>query len=193
MPFIELENKDLPGIFGLLYYRPEMTQPLVSFTQTLLRGASPISIAEREIIASHVSALNDCFFCYACHGATAAAILDTEIDLIDEIKDQFPTYEISRKFKSLLDVAGLIQQGGSPIDNEAIEVAKRHGATDIEIHDTVLLSAAFCMFNRYVEGLGAPYSRIKEDYIGMGKKLASDGYSIQRNGQASHSNENAPY
>jgi alkylhydroperoxidase family enzyme len=91
------------------------------------------------MIATYVSAQNDCCFCQLSHGVAAAEHLNGDYDLINRLKRKYATAEISDRLKSLLAIAG----------------ARRHGATDKEIHDTVLMAAAFCMFNRYVAGLDA--------------------------------------
>jgi hypothetical protein len=51
------------------------------------------------------------------------------------------------------------------------------GATDLEIHDTVLIAAAFCMYNRYVDGLATSAPRDPEFYIATGARLAEEGYA----------------
>ncbi len=178
MAHITLQEGSLTGIFSLLYYRKEMASPLVTFTETLLRGSSPISHAEREIIASYVSYLNNCYFCFACHGATAAALLGLGIEFLDEIKEKLPNQDITPRLRSLLNIAEAVQQGGNYVDEFLITSAKKRGVSEIDIHDVVLISSAFCMFNRYVEGLNVPYPLDKKSYIGIGKKLAKDGYHM---------------
>ena len=63
---------------------------------------------------------------------------------------------------------------------EAVAKARALGATDIEIHDTVLIAAAFCMYNRYVDGLGTWQPREPEMYIEMGRRMAEQGYAGAR-------------
>ena len=178
MAHIQLTHQNLPGIFSLLYYRQELSAPLISFTEVLLRGPSPLSIAEREIIASYTSSLNDCFFCHACHGAIAANLLNMDVTFIDEIRLKFPNADVSDKFRALLSIAECIQMSGHQVEQSVIDRARQVGATDLEIHDTVLISSAFCMFNRYVDGLDAPYPKELGAYMPIGKKLARDGYSL---------------
>lgn len=176
MAYIKLNNENLPGITGLLDYRPETAKPLSELAETLLRGPSSLSSGEREIIASSVSKWNDCKFCHASHGASAAAHLDKDVSFIDEIKNDFPNVEINEKLKALLRIAHKVQQGGKKVEEEDIKNARLNGATDIEIHDVVLIAAAFCMYNRYVDGLGTFSPENNEDYMDIGKKLATKGY-----------------
>jgi len=176
MAFIKLNNENLPGIVGLLDYRPETAKPLADLAETLLRGASSLTPGERELIAASVSNWNNCHFCFSSHGASAAAHLNASIDLLDDIKNGLADIELSPKIKKLLNIAHNVQLGGRQVTREDIDQAREAGATDIEIHDTVLIAAAFCMYNRYADGLGTWAPEEKEAYIEMGKQLALDGY-----------------
>ncbi|MEX0646350.1 MAG: peroxidase-related enzyme [Balneolaceae bacterium] len=175
MSYINLNNK-MPGIVGLLQYRPETAKPLGDLAETLLRGPSTLTSAEREMIASYVSYRNECHFCHTSHGAAAAHHMDGNLDLIDDIKNNFQKTEISSKLRALLDIAGKVQVSGNNVTKEDIDAAKEEGATDLEIHDTVLIAAAFCMFNRYVDGLGTWAPEETEAYDESGIQLAQEGY-----------------
>lgn len=166
----------MPGIVGLLQYRPETAKPLGDLAETLLRGPSTLTSAEREMIASYVSYRNECHFCHTSHGAAAAHHMDGNLDLIDDIKNNFQKTEISSKLRALLDIAGKVQVSGNNVTKEDIDAAKEEGATDLEIHDTVLIAAAFCMFNRYVDGLGTWAPEETEAYDESGIQLAQEGY-----------------
>lgn len=175
MAYININN-DLPGIVGLMKYRPETAKPLNELAEILLRGPSSLSSGEREMIASYVSYQNNCHFCHTSHGAAAAHHLGGDLSLIDDIKNDFEQTEITPKFRSLLNIAGKVQQSGREVRKEDIEAAREEGATDKEIHDTVLIAAAFCMYNRYVDGLGTWAPEEKEAYDETGKRLAEVGY-----------------
>lgn len=175
MSYIKLNN-NLPGIVGLMHFRPETAKPLNELAETLLRGPSSLTSAEREMIASYVSHQNECHFCHSSHGAAAAHHLDGNLDLLDDIKAGFVKTDISPKLRALLKIAKKVQVLGNKVTPEDIEAARDEGATDIEIHDTVLISAAFCMYNRYVDGLGTWAPREKEAYNETGKRLAHEGY-----------------
>ncbi len=82
---------------------------------------------------------------------------------------------VSEKLTALLKIAGKVQQGGKAVSEQDIEAAKERGATDEDIHDTVLIAAAFCMYNRYVDGLGTTPAA-PDEYPDMGKRLAKKGY-----------------
>lgn len=176
MAYIKLNNENLPGIVGLLDYRKETAKPLNELAEILLRGDSTLTKGERELIASSVSHWNDCHFCHSSHGAAAAAHLNEDIDLLDDIKAGLQDTPITNKLKKLLQIAQKVQKGGKNVEESDIEAAKEEGATDLEIHDTVLIAAAFCMYNRYVDGLGTWAPQEKESFKDMGKNLAEKGY-----------------
>ncbi|MDJ1472892.1 carboxymuconolactone decarboxylase family protein [Cytophagaceae bacterium DM2B3-1] len=177
MAHIRLNNEELPGIIGLMDYNRHTAKPLNELAEVLLRGDSTLSSAEREIIASSVSYKNNCHFCHTSHGAAAVAHMNASADLIDDIKAGLQNYEVSAKLRALLNIAHKVQQGGKYVLDEDIDKARVEGATDVEIHDTVLIAAAFCMYNRYVDGLGTWAPQPKEAYLEVGKKLAYEGYT----------------
>ena len=151
MPHIPLPE-GLPGIRGPMAFRPETARPLNQLADVLLRGPHSLSPGERELIATFVSAQNDCRYCQTIHGAIAAHHLEDE-GVVAQIKDDFQQAPVSGKLKALLAIAGKTARGGKHVEAEDIARARQEGATDLEIHDTVLIAAAFCMFNRYVDGL----------------------------------------
>jgi uncharacterized peroxidase-related enzyme len=153
MPYINL-SEQLPGIRGLMHFRPSTAQPLNDLAEILLRSDEGLSKVEREFIATYVSYLNDCTFCQNIHGAVVQYYCQDEGQLIQQIKTDFLSANISEKMKVLLKIAKSVQLGGKQVTPTDIESAKVLGASDLEIHDTVLIAAAFCMFNRYVDGLG---------------------------------------
>ncbi len=176
MAHIELNN-ELPGIRGLMAYRPDTANALNALAETLLRNDdNTLSRGERELIGTYVSYLNDCFFCQNVHGALAGHYLGCDITQIDSIKHNFETSALSDKMKALLTIAGTVQKGGNYVTAEQIEVAIQNGATDIEVHDTVLIAASFCMFNRYVDGLGTSAPANRQFYIDRAPQRALDGY-----------------
>jgi len=176
MAHIKLNNEELPGIRGLLDFRPETAKPLLLLAETLLRGPSGLTSGEREIIAASVSYWNQCHFCHTSHAAAAAAHLQTGLNLIDDIKAGLPNTPVSGKLRALLHVAHQVQKGGKNVTDEDVAAARQAGANDQEIHDTVLIAAAFCMFNRYVDGLGTWAPQPNEAYKEMGERMAFVGY-----------------
>lgn len=178
MAHIEL-SEGLPGIRGPMVFSPETAKPLGELVQVLLTGPHTLTPAEREMIATYVSSQNDCYYCQTCHGSTAAQHLggsDSDYELIAEIKHNYEGTPISAKMKALLAIAGQVQKGGKNVSAKDVERAREQGATDKEIHDVVLIAAAFCMFNRYVDGLATWQPRDPEIYREIGKQTAQLGY-----------------
>ena len=174
MPHITINN-DQPGIVSLFVYNPQTAPALNNLAQVLLRGDSTLKEYERELIAAYVSHLNNCNFCFNSHAAATDALFGDTVLTLD-IKNVFDKEDVSDKMKALLKVAAKVQQSGRAVLTEDILHAKEQGNSDKEIHDTVLIAAAFCMFNRYVDGLGTVSSVNKADYTEMGKMLATRGY-----------------
>lgn len=177
LPIAEELGREFPGILGPMTFRPETAAPLNELVNVLLRGESTLSRGEREMIATHVSWRNDCFFCQTIHGAVAAAQLGADEALVQKVKTDWPNAEISSKLKALLNIAGKVQMGGKHVTAEDISAARQEGATDLEIHDTVLIAAVFCMCNRYVDGLGTWAPQDPAVYRQRAAKIVEHGYS----------------
>jgi uncharacterized peroxidase-related enzyme len=175
MPHIKLPE-GFPGIRGPMAFSPATTKPLRELAEILLHAPNTLSPGERELIATYVSTQNDCYYCQTAHGAIAAHHLGGNYKLVDEVKRDCEAAPISDKLKALLAIAGKVQQDGKRVTTEDIDRARRQGATDKEIHDTVLIAAAFCMYNRYVDGLATWAPRDQEVYRQIGAKTAEEGY-----------------
>ncbi len=175
MPHITLPE-GLPGIRGPLAFRPETAKPINELVEVLLRGPSTLTPGERELIATYVSSQNDCFFCQSIHGAIAAYHLGGNEKLVLDIKSNYEGAEVSPKLKALLAIAGKVQMGGKNVLSADIDRARKQGATDLEIHDTVLIAAVFCMANRYVDGLATWQPDDPEMYRERGALTAKLGY-----------------
>lgn len=175
MPHIALPENHV-GIRSAMVFRPETARPLNDLVEVLLHDDNRLTPGERELIATYVSYLNDCHFCQSVHGAVAAAHLDGDEDLVLQVKSNFAHAAISNKLKSLLVIAGKVQRGGKHVTADDVVEARKHGATDIEIHDTVLIAAAFCMYNRYVDGLGTTQPHDEALYRERGRITARQGY-----------------
>lgn len=175
MPHIALEEH-LPGITGLLEYRRDSAAPIRELTQFLLRGPNTLTTAERELIATVVSHANQCRFCTAAHAATADALLG-ERETSACVRTDLESAPVGEKTKALLHIAQLVQQGGKAVTAAAVERARRAGAVDLEIHDTVLIAALFCLYNRYVDGLATVAPTSPEFYAHLADRLVQNGYT----------------
>jgi uncharacterized peroxidase-related enzyme len=175
MAYIEV-SEGLPGIRGLLAFRPDTAKPIGELTDILLHSPNTLSAGERELIAGYVSALNDCAYCRDSHVAIAACHLHSTELPASVIRDP-ETANVSPKLKALLAVAGRVTLGGREVRPTDIARARHEGATDMEIHDTVLIAAVFCMFNRYVDGLATFTPSDPDGYRERAAYVAAHGYA----------------
>src|SRR5687767_12902700 len=180
MPHVPLPD-DLPGITSAFAFRPETARPMRELAEVLLRGPHTLTSGERELIAAFVSSRNDCHFCQASHSAAAAHHLGGDYALVDAVKRDPEQAAVTPKLKTLLAIAARVQEGGKHVTANDVARARAAGATDLEIHDTVLIAAAFCMYNRYVDGLATLTPTDPEVYDRMGQRMAREGY-VQRAG-----------
>jgi uncharacterized peroxidase-related enzyme len=155
---------------------PETAAPLNALAEVLLRGPSTLSRAERELIAAFVSRRNECVFCSSSHAAVARYHYGPDRLLVDQVLDDVEHAPVSAKIRALLRIAGKVQQDGRLVQTSDVEAARAEGATDKEIHDTVLIAAAFCMFNRYVDGLATWTPGEQAIYDQIGVQLGTRGY-----------------
>lgn len=168
----------VPGIRSLVMFRPETGKHLYELAQVLLRDPSPLSPAERELIATHVSAGNNCMFCMSSHAAAARELFGDQKPVVDCVIGGHDTDLLSDKMKALLNIAAKVRQNGILVTNEDVANARVHGANDRDIHDTVLIAATFAMFNRYVDGLASLTPTDPKEYEPMGRRLATMGYVL---------------
>jgi uncharacterized peroxidase-related enzyme len=170
----------VPGIRSLVMFRPESGQYLYELAQVLLRSESPLSEAERELIAAYVSSRNDCMFCMSSHAAAARYLFKDKSQVVDFVLNDYQTAPIDDKLKALLNIAGKVQQNGKLVSEDDVAIARKHGANDRDIHDTVLIAATFSMFNRYVDGLATLTPTKANEYEEMGKRLGEKGYVLPK-------------
>lgn len=179
MPHIQVPE-NAPGILGPMKYSPQTAAPMNALANALLQTDEGLSRGERELIATYVSSQNDCFFCQTIHGAVASAYLgDDDWSFVQAVKCNYEQTALSDKMKALLTIASSVQKGGKNVSVEQVEAARQHGATDRDIHDTVLIAAAFCMFNRYVDGLATLAPTDPQVYRTRAVRILENGYSAE--------------
>ncbi|HKN98212.1 MAG TPA: carboxymuconolactone decarboxylase family protein [Pseudonocardiaceae bacterium] len=174
-----LDEQRFPGINGLMRFRPETAAPLGDLAEVLLRAPNSLTPGERELIAAYVSSRNECDFCADSHSAFAAAQLPEGRTLVDQVRADLATAPVSAKLRALLRIAGAVQQDGRKVTPELVAGARDEGATDVEIHDTVLIAAAFCMFNRYVDGLGTVLPADPAAFDVAARRIVEHGYRVE--------------
>lgn len=170
----------VPGIRSLVMFRPETGKPLYELAQALLRSPSSLSEAERELIAAYVSSKNECVFCMSSHAAAARYLFKDGKGIVDFVLKDYLSAPVSEKLKALLTIAGKVQDDARLVSSQDVDDAKKLGATEQEIHDTVLIAAAFCMFNRYVDGLASFTPADPKEYEAMGERMVEKGYTLPK-------------
>ncbi|HZY38652.1 MAG TPA: peroxidase-related enzyme [Mucilaginibacter sp.] len=174
MPYITLESH-LPGITGLLEYRKDTGQPIRELTEILMRGPSSLTFAERELIATVVSNGNKCKFCSAAHAATVDMLLG-EHETSKQVKADISSAPVSEKMKALLTIADKVREDGKLVMPMHVAAARVAGATDLEIHDTVLIAGLFCLYNRYVDGMATAMPEDDSYFTILADRLVNHGY-----------------
>lgn len=174
-----VDETEHPGIRGPMMYRPETAKPLNELAEVLLRRQPhPLTPGERELIAAYVSGLNECTFCCSSHSAFAAAQLPTGMALVDQVRASVDEAPVSPKLRALLHIAAAVRNSGRDVTPELVAAARAEGATDLEIHDTVLIAAAFAMFNRYVDGLATLAPTDPAAYAAATTRVVERGYGV---------------
>jgi uncharacterized peroxidase-related enzyme len=171
-----VDETQFPGINGPMRFRPETAKPLNELAEVLLRAPHSLTAGERELIAAYVSGLNECNFCCSSHSAFAAAQLDTGMHLVVQVRSDPETAPVSAKLRALLRIAAAVRDDGRKVTTDMVDAARTEGATDLEIHDTVLIAAAFCMYNRYVDGLGTLAPGNPDRYTDAARRIVEHGY-----------------
>jgi uncharacterized peroxidase-related enzyme len=176
MAFIRLNN-EFPGIEGLLFNKPATGKAICRLVNQVLRKGSGLRPSERELIAAYTSNLNQCVYCSNVHAEITSVMMHDDGNIVSCVTNDLPNAPVSEKMKALLQIAAKVQQGGMFVTAADIENARRHGADDNDIHDTVLVASMFCFINRYVDGLRTDRLAGRSDYQLPAKQLARFGYS----------------
>jgi uncharacterized peroxidase-related enzyme len=166
------------GIRALFAFRPEPAKPMAELANILLHAPNSLTAGERELIAAYVSSLNQCRYCLDSHAAIASWHFGNDEGFVRSVVNDPESAVISDKLKALLDIAARVQQSGTLVRSADIERARQRGATDLEMHDTVLIAAVFCMFNRYVDGLAVGTFSDPASLRERAKLVAEYGYTV---------------
>jgi uncharacterized peroxidase-related enzyme len=178
---------EVPGILAAIRLTPGLGVHLRGLADELLVNDFPgatLVRAEREMLATAVSAANDCFYCMDSHGAFANALLERDgatdlAPLVDVVKVG-SSEGFDDKMRALLHIARTVRR--EPRELSAADVATAHaaGASDADVQLAVLIAAAFSMYNRMVEGFRARTMPSADAYRARAGEIAAHGYSDQR-------------
>jgi uncharacterized peroxidase-related enzyme len=175
---------DVPGIGVAMRLTPGLGVHLRGLADELLVHDFPgatLQRAEREMLATAVSAANDCFFCMDSHGAFATALLERtgaaeQAPLIDVIKHG-TSDGFTPKMQALLHIARTVRRDSLDLTSGDVQSALDAGATDGDVQLAVLIASAFSMYNRMVDGLRARTPAAAEAYRARAGEIAERGYS----------------
>ena len=175
---------DVPGILAAIRLTPGLGVHLRGLADELLVNDFPgttLVRAEREMLATAVSAANDCFYCMDSHGAFAGALLEKTGDhdrlaLIDQIKIG-SSEGFDPKMQALLHISRTVRRDPRELTGVDVDTALGAGATDADVQLAVLIAAAFSMYNRMVDGFRARTAPSAEAYRPRAAEIADFGYS----------------
>jgi len=176
---------DVPGIGTAIRLTPNLGVHLRGLADELLVNDFPgatISRAQREMLATAVSAANDCYFCMDSHAAHASAVMELTGEtnlrpLLDELTRGTADAGFDPKMRALLNISRTVQRRALDLTSVDIEAAKAVGASDADVQLAVLISAAFSMYNRLVDGFRAKTPPNVEMYSDRAAEIARNGYS----------------
>jgi uncharacterized peroxidase-related enzyme len=153
---------------------PNTHNALNGVADVLLRGLNTLAPAERELIAIHVSAMNGCAYCQTIHSAIAAHHLGGDEQILAQVKEDFRESPIPEKLKALLCIAGKVRGNGANLTEADVQCARKLGATDLEIHDTLLIASMFCMCSgKGWREASRPRPNGKRQLVGKTKRTAN--------------------
>jgi uncharacterized peroxidase-related enzyme len=175
---------DVPRILVAMRLSPELGVHLRGLADAVLVNDFPgatIVRHEREMLATAVSAANDCFYCMDSHGAFASALLERSgeadlLPLVDVIK-LGSSDGLSDKMQALLHIARTVRRAPRELTLAEVDDAYAAGATDADVQLAVLIASAFSMYNRLVDGFRAKTPPTAEAYRARASEIAEHGYS----------------
>jgi uncharacterized peroxidase-related enzyme len=172
MPFFDYLT-DEAGVTDIARAEPEKFIHLGAFTQAVLRGPSPLSEAERELIAAYVSGVNDCQYCHGVHSATAANF-GVDPALFENLLADLECATVDDRLRALLAYARKLTQTPSRMTDADAQSVFDAGCTPEELRDTVTICALFNFYNRLIEGHGIKGTA--DLFTRNGARLAKEGY-----------------
>jgi uncharacterized peroxidase-related enzyme len=163
------------GLLQIFQAFPQAARLLIEYHQVLLRGESPFSAAERELIAAYVSGLNNCKYCRGVHSQTAVA-LGIRAEVMENVTANAASADVHLRMRPVLAFACKLTLSPGDITAADAELVFAAGWGDRTLHDAVAIWGLYNLMNRLVNGLGAEAS---EDYIRMAAERVARGSYAQ--------------
>jgi len=173
MPFFSALTSD-SGVRDVLTMNPAAGRALIEYHEAVLRGPSPLSAAERELIAAYVSGLNACHYCHGVHTVTAEA-LGVPAGLLKSLLDDPATAPVDAKLKPILAYAMKLTLTPARLTQADADLVAAAGWSERALHDAISVCCLFNFMNRMIEGHGIEGHA--ELYRRRGQALKDDGYA----------------
>ncbi|MEE8370981.1 MAG: peroxidase-related enzyme [Sphingomonadales bacterium] len=149
-----LENLPEEAAMKELYEAyPDVSKPLGAYTQAVMRGPSPLSEGERELVAAFVSGLNACNYCFGVHSAVAK-VFGVEPGLLEAIIEDVDAAPVAERLKPLLHYARKLTLAPASVGEGDVAAIRAAGWGDDALFSLVSVAALFNLYNRLVEGAG---------------------------------------
>ena len=173
MPYLKSLPEDAVLLQVFRAY-PDTARPLLDYHELVMRGPSPFTVAERELIAAYVSGVNECGYCHGVHTATAEAFGLPE-GLLEALLSDLDTAPVDDKTRAVLRYVGKLTTSLSRLTDEDAAAVLAAGWEERALHDAVIVCALFNFMNRMVNGLGI---KADDTYFALsGKRLRDVGYT----------------
>lgn len=169
------DGEAIPEILHLFRFKRRSTNHLVSFTEEVMRGPSPLSPGLRELIGAYFSKRNQCSFCSDAHAAAAAQLLEQE--LVDEVLEDLEKSRLDAPHKELFRYIGKLAENPARVTASDVNKLKAAGWSEEAIYDALTVASVFKFYNTWNGGSGVQ-NMTSADYAHTGKVLSSLGYCM---------------
>ena len=154
-----------PNVFLAYAWRPEHFRAFFGYYDTLMRGDSGLSRAERELIALAVSAANECLYCTVAHAA-ALRVLSKNAVIADQVTANHRHADLTPREKALVEFAVRLTREPATVGHSDVEALKAHGLSDADVWDAGAIAAFFNLSNRMAAVAGL---RPNQEFYAMGR------------------------
>ncbi|MDE2570276.1 MAG: peroxidase-related enzyme [Sphingomonadales bacterium] len=166
--------EDEPALDKVFRRFPHSVLPLLEYHDRVLRDPSPLTVAERELIAAYVSGLNACTYCHGAH-VVAARAFGIDSELFDGLMADLETSQIDDRLKPILAYAGKLTRTPSMMSERDATMVYAAGWSEQALFDAVSVCALFNLMNRIVEGSGIKSNPLEADQAEMEARMARMG------------------
>ncbi|MEP1209494.1 MAG: peroxidase-related enzyme [Rhizobiaceae bacterium] len=176
MPYMDGLQVDAKVHNALIYFNTGMERPLLKLQQVVMRSPdSPLEVAERELLAAYVSALNKCKYCRGVHTACAEAF-GVKKGLVGELVDDLEKADIEERLKPIFRFARKLTLAQHEIGQDDVQAIYDAGWSERALYDAVCVCCTFNFMNRFTIGLGL--SDIPAEFEREGQMLKQVGYGV---------------